>query len=99
MIDTGATHTTLSREVLAALGGTVPDNAKRLTLETADQRRITGQLFILPQLQVGPCILKNVQVVVCEHCTCLLGQSTLGRFDLTTNRAGGLEILSMKLRS
>jgi len=99
IIDTGATHTTMSRQALETLRFAIPRNAQYVTLQTAENREITGQQFTLPKLHVGPYILKNVKVVVCENCASLLGQTTLERFDLTTKNADGLEYLSMKLRS
>ena len=98
LIDTGASHTTMSWEVLQRLGIQIPDQAALVHMETADSRRITGRQFTIPNLQIGPYILKDVPVVQCSNCNSLLGQSTLERFDLATRKANGLEILSMKLR-
>ena len=99
MIDTGASHTTMSPQTLDALGSTVPQDAKRITLQTADKREIVGRQFLLPRLQIGPYSLKSVQVVVCETCASLLGQTTLERFDLATSKVDGVDFLSLKLRS
>ena len=99
MVDTGASHTTMSRQVLETLGFSVPKEIKRVILQTADNRRIDGQQFVLAKLQVGPYSLINVHVVVCETCASLLGQTTLERFDLTTSKVDGVEFLTMKLRS
>lgn len=54
--------------------------------------------FAVPMLRVGPFALENQQVVVCDDCASLLGQSTLERFDLQTTQKDGLEVLSMRLR-
>ena len=99
MIDTGASHTTISRQTLETLGLSVPKEAKRVVMHTADNRQIDGQQFHLAKLQVGPYSLKNVQVIVCETCASLLGQTTLERFDLTTSKIDGVEFLAMKPRS
>jgi tetratricopeptide (TPR) repeat protein len=98
LVDTGASHTTLSRAVLKDLGVAVPKDAKKLTLQLADQRKVSGEQFVLPSLQVGPHTLQNIKVIVCDNCASLLGQTTLERFDLVTSKVDGVEFLSMKLR-
>jgi clan AA aspartic protease (TIGR02281 family) len=98
LIDTGASHTTMSWEVLGKLGIQIPDVARQVGMETADSRQVMGRQFTIPRLQIGPYVLKNVPVVQCANCNSLLGQSTLERFDLATKKANGLEILSMRLR-
>ncbi|GEM_PF-1766877 len=99
LIDTGATHTTMSKQVLELLGFTIPGNAKRVDMRTADGRTATGMQFVLPHLRLGPYSLTDVQVVVLDKCASLLGQTTLERFDLSTSRLEGLEVLTLKLRS
>lgn len=98
LIDTGASHTTMSPQALKIFSAAIPSDAKRIILQTADNRKIIGQEFILPTLQVGPYSLKNIKVVVCETCEPLLGQSTLERFDLATSNVGGVDYLTLKLR-
>ncbi len=95
MIDTGASHTTISRQDIEALGFAIPENTKNVVMQTADNRQVDGQQFIMENLQVGPYSLKNVPVVICENCAPLLGQTTLERFDLTTNEIDGVEFLTM----
>lgn len=98
LIDTGASHTTMSREVLAMLGLSVPASAHSVRMQAADGYVVVGRQFAVPVLQVGPFALENQQVVVCDDCASLLGQSTLERFDLETTQKDGLEMLSMRLR-
>jgi clan AA aspartic protease (TIGR02281 family) len=98
LIDTGASHTTMSSEVLKKLGIPIPTVTKWVTMETADGSQVTARQSTIPWLQIGPYILKDVIVVQCENCHSLLGQSALARFDLATKRTDGLEILSMKSR-
>lgn len=98
MVDTGATHTTLSMETLRALGARVPVSARTVEMQTADGRTVAGQEFVLPTLQVGPYALQDVKVVACEYCASLLGQTSLERFDLATSKTDGLDILTMTLR-
>jgi len=98
LIDTGASHTTMSRDVLQKLGIEIPDVARQVTMETADNRQVLGRQFTVPQLQIGPFVLKDITVVQCTNCDSLLGQSTLEHFDLATRKTNGLEILTMKLR-
>jgi clan AA aspartic protease (TIGR02281 family) len=99
LIDTGASHTTMSEGVLQKLGVPIPAESKWVTMETADGSQIMGRQSTIPWLQVGPYLLKDVIVVQCSDCQSLLGQSTLERFDLATTKTNGLEILSMKPRS
>lgn len=98
MIDTGATHTTMSPVTLATLGVTMPPDTRYIKFQTADSVEHTGQKIVLDHLQLGPYSLHKITVIVCDSCFSLLGQTTLDRFDLKTNMIDGIEFLSMKLR-
>ncbi|MFZ5637614.1 MAG: retroviral-like aspartic protease family protein [Pseudomonadota bacterium] len=98
LIDTGATHTTMTREAFQMLGLKVPATTRYAGLRTADGREIVGQQFTAPVFQVGPYALRDLPIVLCEDCESLLGQSALERFDLKTSRVDGLDMLSMQLR-
>lgn len=98
LIDTGASHTTLSHEALAMLGLRIPPSSRSIRMSTADGYIVTGRQFTVPTFQVGPYALESLPIVVCDNCAALLGQSTLERFDLKTRKANGLEVLSMSLR-
>jgi clan AA aspartic protease (TIGR02281 family) len=98
LIDTGATHTTMTREAFEMLGLKVPRTIRYAGLRTADGRHVAGQQFTAPVFQVGPHLLRDLQIVLCEDCASLLGQSALERFDMKTTSSDGLEILSMSLR-
>lgn len=99
LIDTGASHTTMSHEVLRMFDLRVPASSRSVELRTAGGHIIMGQFFTVPFLRIGPYALKDLQIVVCDNCESLLGQTTLERFDLKTIRADGLEILSMTPRA
>lgn len=99
LIDTGASHTVMSPQTLAALGFTIPQHAKQVTLTIGDNRRINGQEFELPSLRLGPFQLKNVPVVICANAPALLGQSTLAHFDLMTQKDNGCDFLILRMRS
>lgn len=98
MIDTGASHTTLSHEALAMLGLRIPPSSKSVRMSAADGYIVTGRQFNVPTFQVGPYVLESLPIVVCDNCASLLGQSALERFDLETRKADGLEFLTMSMR-
>lgn len=98
MIDTGASHTTATRESLAMLGLALPKTSRGVSLQMADGSEIQGLEYTLPTFRIGPHTLRDVRVVTCEDCAALLGQSTLERFDLKTTRRDGLEVMTMTLR-
>jgi clan AA aspartic protease (TIGR02281 family) len=98
LIDTGATHTTMTREAFQMLGLKVPATSRYAGLRTADGREIAGRQFTAEAFPVGPNTLRDLPIVLCEDCESLLGQSALERFDLKTTRVDGLDILSMHLR-
>lgn len=98
MIDTGASHTSMSAYTLKKLGYSIPGNAKHVTMLTADGRKVDGQLFPLPKLKVGPLELENVPVFVTEYGMPLLGQSALAQFDLSTEKKGSTEFMIFKKR-
>lgn len=51
----------------------------------ADVPEIRASLFTLPELQVGPFVLKDVSVLGYSTCQSLLGQLVLERFDAHPN--------------
>jgi len=99
MIDTGASRTTMSREILEKSKVNYRIVEPRVQLLTADGRKVQAQTVMLESLRVGPFELKDVHVVVCENCVSLLGQATLSRFNLQSSRVQGVEFLTMVGRS
>jgi predicted aspartyl protease len=99
MLDTGASVTTLSEELLAAskVAYTVVDPARQVMV--ADGRVRTVRELTLATLSVGPYELRDVQVWACKGCVSLLGQSTLARFDMNATRVQGVEFMTLSLRS
>ena len=97
MIDTGATHTSMSTRTFQALGLTMPKETQPIVAVMADRRKIQGSRFTLPTLQVGPFRLHQVPVAVFPEGAPLLGQSTLERFDMSTSRHEGVAFLTLAL--
>ena len=99
LIDTGATNTTVSTEILKKLGIVEPQQKTLVSVNLADGRTIQVYKIFVPELKVGPFLLQNVPVTYCNTCEALVGQSVLERFDLATRKEGGVEFLELKLRS
>jgi len=99
VVDTGATLTTLSDELLdkSRLRYRVLDGASRSRL--ADGRTVSGRVVSLERLRVGPHEVKNIRAFVCKACIPLLGQSLLASFDMKTEKQRGVEFLLLSPRS
>lgn len=98
VIDTGASITTLSERQLreSKVGYRVVDPEARM--RTADGRMVTARAIVIDSLHVGPFALARVPAVVCEDCVALLGQATLNRFDLRSERVQGTGFIWLTAR-
>lgn len=99
MVDTGASATTVTPELLEE--GKVDYRVVQpvVTLTTADGRRVAAQGVTIATLHVGPYVLHDVPAVKCAHCVALLGQASLSHFDLRSARTQGVEFLTLTPRS
>ena len=87
MVDTGATYTTLPKEVLDALGITAGANDPKITLHTANGER-EAQVVLIDHLWLGDLELDGVAIATCEACASsdtvgLLGLNVTGNFNIT----------------
>ena len=98
MIDTGATITTVTPELLAQAKVDYRVVQPVVTMTTADGRHVSAQGITIATLHVGPYVLHDVPAVKCEHCAALLGQASLSHFDLRSTRTQGVEFLTMTPR-
>lgn len=98
VVDTGATLTTFSSELLES--SRVPHKVvePRVKMRTADGRTIHARGIVVSSVRLGPFELKDVAAVVCDGCEPLLGQSTLVRFDLQSTRHQGMDFLTLRQR-
>lgn len=99
VIDTGATITTLSERQLreSKVSFRVVDPEARM--RTADGRSVTARAIVIDVLHVGPFELSRVPAVVCADCVALLGQATLARFDLRSERVQGTDFIWLTPRA
>ncbi|MDG2333015.1 MAG: retropepsin-like aspartic protease [Myxococcota bacterium] len=86
LFDTGATFTTLNRESLDALGLSIPPDAPRVTLQTANGR-LEAELVLVDAIWLGDSPVEWVTVAVCESCASktsvgLLGLNVSQRFQV-----------------
>jgi len=98
LVDTGATVTTVSPELLDEARADYRVLQPVVTMTTADGRRVSAQGITIATLSVGPWLLHDVPAVRCAHCVALLGQSSLSRFDLRSSRTQGVEFLTLTPR-
>ena len=98
LVDTGATVTTVTPELLDASKATYRVLQPMVTMTTADGRKATAQGITIATLAVGPWVLRDVPAVRCAHCIALLGQSSLSHFDLRSLRTEGVEFLTLTPR-
>ena len=65
----------------------------------ADNGRSTkGMHILLPELKVGPFLLRNVKALACENCALLLGKDIMKRLNPKTQEAGiqGIRYITLK---
>lgn len=91
IFDTGATLTTLDRSTLRLLGVDVPDDAPRISFQTANGER-TSALVMVDRLWLGGLPVDGVTIGVCEPCANdtdvgLLGLNVSRRFLVTVDQA------------
>ncbi len=98
LVDTGATATTVTPELLDDAKAAYRVLQPVVTLTTADGRRVSAQGISISTLSIGPYVLHDVPAVRCAHCISLLGQSSLSRFDLRSSRTQGVEFLTLTPR-
>jgi predicted aspartyl protease len=98
MVDTGATHLTVGRQLLVDSKAVYRLTGPAGTLLTADGRRVAADPITIESLRIGPFELHDVPAVACDACASLLGQSTLSRFDLRSSRTQGVEFLTLAPR-
>lgn len=65
--DTGASHTTLSRETAAKIGLEIPEDAPVVTLETAAGKR-DAPLVVLPAIVVEGQRVEGISASICDAC-------------------------------
>lgn len=98
MVDTGATTTTVTPELLADAKVDYRVVQAVVTMTTADGRHVNAQGIAISTLRIGPYVFHDVPAVKCEHCAALLGQASLSHFDLRSTRTQGVEFLTMTPR-
>ena len=98
MIDTGASATTVTPELLAESRVAFRVVQPVVTMTTADGRHVSAQGITISTLHVGPYVLHDVPAVRCERCVPLLGQASLSHFDLRSARMQGVEFLTLAPR-
>ena len=86
MLDTGATYTTLPRQLLDELNVSGATNTPALTLHTANGTR-EADIHLVDQIWLGDLSLENIAVTECETCEYddsvgLLGLNITGGYNL-----------------
>lgn len=99
VVDTGATHTTMSRGLLKASNAEFRVTEPNVIAMTADGRRTQAQGVVIAAMRVGPHELRSVRAMVCENCVPLLGQSALARFDMQSSRVQGVDFMTLTRRA
>lgn len=87
MLDTGATYTTLSTEVLERLGITLKSTDPVLTLHTANGER-QANVVLVDKVWLGDLALEGVAIATCDACSStatagLLGLNVASGFNTT----------------
>jgi predicted aspartyl protease len=98
MIDTGATKTTLSEDVLVNSKVNYKVTQPSVMFQLADGRKINGRIVTLENLKIGPYDQSRVSAFVCKTCQSLLGQGSLSKFNLSSTKTQGVEFLTLELR-
>jgi aspartyl protease family protein len=91
LIDSGASIVLIPRELAEQLKIKPADDAKDMTLRTADGRRIAAKQIFLPRLRVGQFEVENVEAALLETAIDgtrpLLGLSFLSKFRFEIDSA------------
>ena len=87
LLDTGATYTTLTPELLRRLEAAASDASPTLELHTANGVR-TAQMSLLDRVWLGDLAIDGVAIATCDACASsdnegLLGLNVAGGFNLT----------------
>lgn len=98
MIDTGATKTTLSDDVLINSKVSYKVTQPNVTYQLADGRKINGRIVTMDNMKIGPYDQNRVTAFVCKTCQSLLGQGSLSKFNLSSTKTQGVEFLTLELR-
>lgn len=98
LVDTGATYVSMKTDAFKASFPESVGGAREAIFLTADGRKISGKIANVPQLQVGPWTIANVQVAFCDSCENLAGRSLLNQFAIKISPRSGLSDLELSHR-
>ncbi|BFO57503.1 retroviral-like aspartic protease family protein [Acidovorax sacchari] len=98
MIDTGASMTTVSEELLRASKAVYRVTDPQVRMRTADGRTMLARGILIDSMKVGPFELAGVPALTCPDCASLLGQASLTHFDMQSSRTQGVEFLLLAQR-
>jgi len=87
MLDTGATYTTLSADVLASLGIIVTSDDPQIQLHTANGER-SASIVLMDRVWMGDLAIDGLAIATCDQCASsdtvgLLGLNVASGFNLT----------------
>ncbi len=99
VIDTGASKTTMSDEMLASSKASYKVLKPNVTIGLADGRHVSARLIVLDTMKVGPFELRKVTAIVCPACVPLLGQGSLTQFNMATGKKQGVEFMTLEPRA
>lgn len=94
LVDTGATNLVLSKTAAQTAKIRLGTSGQETSIRTAD-RMTKGTLVTLPEVWVGPWRITNVEAIICDNCSSLLGKSVISRFEMRFDQEGNAEILSI----
>ena len=99
MVDTGASKTTLSEEMLTSSKAKYKVLKPNVTVGLADGSNVSARVVVLDTLQVGPFELRKVTTIVCPTCVALLGQGSLSQFNMASSKKQGVEFMTLEPRA
>lgn len=80
---------------LKELGVAYEDLGVKEVLAT-NGRSIKGNQIILPELSVGPFLLKNVKAIACDNCAFLLGKDVMQSLNFKSQDNKGVRYITLK---
>lgn len=98
MIDTGASMTTVSEELLRDSKAAYRVTDPQVRMRTADGRTMLARGILIDSMKVGAFELAGVPALTCPDCASLLGQASLTHFDMQSSRTQGVEFLLLAQR-
>jgi|GEM_PF-2257602 len=95
LVDKESAYLTIDAKYLDSRGIKY-DKKGSVSLGATSGKEVTGERIVLPELNVGPFVVKNVKAVACDNCAFLLGKDILKRLNFKEAVTDGIKYITLK---